>query len=147
MIARFGEAPSPRQKYIRRPGIYAVLERNGQVLLTYQAQPHDEFQLPGGGIDAGENPIAALHREVYEETGWRISSPKRLGVFRRFTFMPEYDMWAEKVCSVYYARPVACLGPPSEPDHYAHFVPIDVAPSLIQNEGDRHFLMRALGLG
>ena len=146
MIARFGEAPSRDKKYIRRPGIYAVLERAGEVLLTYQSHPHEEFQLPGGGIDAGENPIAALHREVFEETGWRISSPKRLGVFRRYTFMPEYDMWAEKVCSVYMARPVARLGPPIEPDHSAHFVPSDVAPDLIQNEGDRLFLMRALGL-
>lgn len=147
MIARFGEAPSLGQKYIRRPGIYAVLERNGQILLTYQSQPHDEFQLPGGGIDPGENPLAALHREVFEETGWKISTPKRLGVFRRFTFMPEYDLWAEKICSVYRARPVARLGPPLEPDHSAHFVPSDVAPSLIHNDGDRHFLMRALGFG
>ena len=145
MIARFGEPPSSQQKYVTRPGIYAVLERQRQILLTYQARPHDEFQLPGGGIDPGEHPIAALHREVFEETGWRISSPKRLGVFRRFTFMPEYDIWAEKVCSVYLARPVARLGPPLEPDHDAHFVPADVAPTLIRNEGDRHFLMQALG--
>lgn len=146
MIARFGEAPSPHQRYIRRPGIYAVLERGGQVLLTYQAHPHDEFQLPGGGIDPGEHPMTALHREVYEETGWRISTPKRLGVFRRFTFMPEYELWAEKLCSVYLARPVACLGDPIGPEHTAHFVPSHMAPSLIENEGDRHFLMQALGL-
>lgn len=147
MIARFGEAPSSRQKYVRRPGIYAVLERDGQILLTYQSHPHNEFQLPGGGIDKGENPIAALHREVLEETGWKISTPKRVGVFRRFTYMPEYDLWADKVCSIYYARPVANMGPPSEPDHFAHFVPRELAPSLIQNEGDRHFLLRALRLG
>lgn len=146
MIARFGEVPSNRQRYIRRPGIYAVLERDGQILLTYQAHPHDEFQLPGGGIDPGENPITALHREVFEETGWRISTPKRLGVFRRFTFMPEYDLWAEKVCSVYLARPVNRLGPPIEPEHTAHFVPREMAPSLIENDGDRYFLMRALRL-
>lgn len=146
MIARFGEAPLTRQRYVRRPGIYAVLRRNDAVLLTYQASPHEEFQLPGGGIDPGEHPIAALHREVFEETGWRISSPKRLGTFRRFTFMPEYDLWAEKVCSVYLARPVAQLGPPVEPDHSAHFVPSGIAPSLIRNDGDRHFLTRALGL-
>ncbi|MDG2341396.1 MAG: NUDIX hydrolase [Paracoccaceae bacterium] len=145
MIARFGESPLPHQKYIRRPGVYAVLERGGQVLLTFQDDPHHEFQLPGGGIDPGEHPIAALHREVFEETGWRISSPRRLGAFRRFTFMPEYDLWAEKVCSVYLARPVIRLGPPLEPDHSAHFVPAETAPDLIDNTGDRHFLMRALG--
>ena len=59
--------------------------------------------------------------------------------------MPEYDLWAEKVCSVYLARPVIRLGPPLEPDHSAHFVPAETAPDLIDNTGDRHFLMRALG--
>ncbi len=146
MIARFGEVPAAGQKYTRRAGVYAVLERDGQVLLTYQDDPHHEFQLPGGGIDPGEHPIAALHREVYEETGYRMARPRRLGAFRRFTFMPEYDLWAEKLCTVYHARPIVRLGPPTEPDHSAHFVPRDVAPQLIENTGDRHFLVRALGL-
>lgn len=146
MIARFGEVPKAGKKYIRRPGVYAVLERDGEILLTYQDAPHREFQLPGGGIDPGEHPIAALHREVYEETGWRISTPRRLGAFRRFTFMPEYDLWAEKMCAVYVARPVAKIGPPIEPDHSAHFVAAFDAPSLIDNAGDRHFLINALGL-
>ena len=43
------------------------------ILATHQAEPVPEFQLPGGGIDRGEHPIAALHREVYEETGWKIA--------------------------------------------------------------------------
>ena len=146
MIARFGEVPKTGKKYIRRPGVYAVLERDGEILLTYQDAPHREFQLPGGGIDPGEHPIAALHREVYEETGWRISTPRRLGAFRRFTFMPEYDLWAEKMCAVYVARPVAKIGPPIEPDHSAHFVAASDAPALIDNAGDRHFLVNALGL-
>lgn len=146
MIARFGEVPKAGKNYIRRPGVYAVLERDGEILLTYQDAPHREFQLPGGGIDPGEHPIAALHREVYEETGWRISTPRRLGAFRRFTFMPEYDLWAEKMCAVYVARPVAKIGPPIEPDHSAHFVTASDAPALIDNAGDRHFLINALGL-
>ena len=73
MIPRIGEAVRHDVKYTRRPGAYAVLERNGQILLTHQMEPEPEFQLPGGGIDPGEHPIFALHREIYEETGWRVS--------------------------------------------------------------------------
>ena len=31
------------------------------------------WEIPGGGIDEGETPAGAAVREVYEETGWRIS--------------------------------------------------------------------------
>lgn len=146
MIKRFGQPPETKRKYIRRPGAYAVLIRDGRVLLTYQSVPHHEFQLPGGGIDPGEHPIAALHREVFEETGWRISTPKRLGTFRRFTFMPEYDLWAEKMCTIYLARPVVRLGPPAERDHEAVFTDPGFAVENLANDGDRSYLIEALKL-
>ncbi|MES2550371.1 MAG: NUDIX domain-containing protein, partial [Pseudomonadota bacterium] len=73
MIRRYGEPVKPGQRYTRRPGVYAVLLEGDHILATHQASPVPEFQLPGGGIDKGEQPIAALHREVFEETGWKIA--------------------------------------------------------------------------
>ena len=144
MIRRFGEPPVRGQKYGLRHGVYAILLRRGRVLLTHQAEPDDEFQLPGGGIDPGEQPIPALHREVYEETGWKIAVMRHLGAFRRFTFMPEYEIWAEKLCTVYLARPVLRLGPPSEPGHTAVWLPIAEALARLGNAGDRAMLARFL---
>ena len=103
-----------------------------------------EFHLHGGGIDPGEGPLEALHREVFEETGWRISKPRKLGAYRRFTFMPEYQFWAEKVCHIYVARPVRPHGPPQEDGHTAMQVDADVARELVAGEGDRAFLERFL---
>ena len=142
MIPRLGEAVAPGRRYGLRPGAYAVLRRGSEVLLTHQQEPEPEFQLPGGGVDPGEQPIAALHREVYEETGWTMARPRRLGAFRRFTYMPEYDRWAEKVCTVYLARPVQRLGPPPEPGHHALWAPLALAVELVGNDGDRAFLRR-----
>ena len=140
MIRRVGEQVRRGRRYVRRPGVYAVLLSGGEVLLTHQVEPDPEYQLPGGGIDPGEQPVAALHREVYEETGWTLALGRRLGAFRRFTYMPEYDIWAEKICTVYLARPVLRLGPPTEAGHTAVWAPLDTAARLVANEGDRRFL-------
>lgn len=145
MIPRVGEPVRRDMRYRQRTGVYAILPRDGAVLLTHQAEPLSEFQLPGGGIDAGESPVAALHREVFEETGWRIARPVRLGAFRRFTYMPEYDLWAEKLCHVFVAWPVRPHGPPSEPGHSAHWVHEERAADILGNEGDRRFVLRLLG--
>jgi 8-oxo-dGTP diphosphatase len=144
MIRRYGESVKSAQQYRRRPGVYGVLLSGNQVLLTHQAEPLPEFQLPGGGIDPGEHPIAALHREVHEETGWRIGPPRWLGTYRRFTYMPEYDRWAEKVCAIYLARPTLRLGPPSEAGHTAIWASRAEALDLVTNVGDRFMLARAL---
>lgn len=139
MIPRFGEAPKREQRYIRRAGAYALLPRDGALLLTVQTEDFPDLQLPGGGMDPGESPVTALHREVREETGWKIARPRRFGAFRRFVFMPEYDMWAEKICLIYIATPVIKVGPPSEPNHEALWMPADMAASALGNAGDRHF--------
>ena len=144
MIRRIGERVVSGQRYRVRPGVYAVLLRGTEVLLTFQEAPVPEFQLPGGGIDAGEHPLPALHREVMEETGWTLGAARRIGAFRRFTYMPEYDRWAEKVCAVYVARPVLRIRPPTEPGHRAFWVPSDAAAAMLGNDGDRLFLQRAL---
>lgn len=147
MNRRFGLAPQNGRRYRSRPGVYAVLWLAGGVLLTWQAEPLPEMQLPGGGIDQGESPLQALHREVLEETGWRIRPVRRLGMYRRFTFMPDYDLWAEKLCAIYLARPIRAYGPPSEAGHTAVWMPAAAAVKALDNDGDRHFLRQVMGFG
>ena len=144
-IKRYGLSPVAGQAYRRRAGVYAVLFDGSSVLLTHQAQPWPEYQLPGGGIDAGEAPIAALHREVKEETGWHIGPPRHIGTYRRFTYMPEYDLWAEKICTIFLARPTLRLGPPIEAGHTAIWASRKDAIQILANDGDRAMLIRALG--
>lgn len=140
MIRRVGLPPHKGKKYSLRPGVYAILPRAGQILLTHQSRPASELQLPGGGIDPGENPVRALHREVFEETGWRITGALRLGAFRRFAYMPEYDLWAEKLCSVYLARPTRRISAPVEPDHSVVWLQPKHAAVSLANSGDRLFV-------
>lgn len=143
-MRRYGERVDPAMRYTLRPGAYVILQRGIDLLLTMQDGERPELQLPGGGINAGEHVIPALHREVMEETGWRMTRPTRLGVFKRFVFMPDYDMWAEKICTVYWSEPTLCHGPPLEETHSAVWVPMREAPALLSNEGDAAFVASLL---
>jgi 8-oxo-dGTP diphosphatase len=146
MNRRFGRLPVPGRAYTPRPGVYAVIEAGEGILATFQEEPRPELQLPGGGIDPGEQPLTALYREVLEETGYAIHSARRLGMFHRFTYMPEYDLHAQKMCHIYLAQLGPRRGPPTEPGHAAVFLPWDVAAERLDVAGDRHFLRLAYTL-
>ena len=138
-MRRYGENRRPDVKYIARPGAYGIIAQGRDLLLTLQILKKAEMQLPGGGIDPGETPTQALHREVFEETGWLIATPRRVGTFRRFVFMPEYDLWAEKICMIYRAMPVRRMGPPREEFHEARWMDAEAATQALGNSGDRFF--------
>lgn len=146
MIPRIGTPPKKGQVYTPRPGAYSILPTPDGLLLTGVEDDIFDIQLPGGGIDPGESPLQALHREVLEETGWSIAHPQRVGVFRHFVFMPEYDLWAEKICTVYAAHPVRQMQPPSEPDHFTVILPVLDALDALQSDGNRLMLRRYLAM-
>jgi 8-oxo-dGTP diphosphatase len=53
-----------------RPAAYAVIIRDGAILLAYWKQDGKEgWTLPGGGLDLAEHPVDGCIREVFEETG------------------------------------------------------------------------------
>jgi len=54
--------------------------------------------------------------------------------------MPEYDLWAEKLCTIYLARPVRAISTPTEVSHTALWMPANDAVALLKSDGDREFL-------
>ena len=144
-MRRIGEPWLADKPYRDRRGAYGILTGpDGMLLLVEQ---DGELQLPGGGIDPGESPIQALHREVREETGWRIADPKRFYAFQRFVYMPDYGYWGHKVQSIYLARAIYPLHPPLEAGHIPVLMtPTDAAGNL-DVEGDRVSVTRAINAG
>jgi ADP-ribose pyrophosphatase YjhB (NUDIX family) len=65
-------------------GVFAVIiAEDGRVLCVKQNYPPFQWTLPGGRVEAHESPLAALHREVLEETGRRIVIERFIGVYAR----------------------------------------------------------------
>lgn len=53
--------------------ISIIFNENDKQLLLVKRHDVPVWVLPGGGIDQGETPEIAVRREVFEETGYRIS--------------------------------------------------------------------------
>jgi 8-oxo-dGTP diphosphatase len=67
--------------YDTRVGAYAVIVRDGHVLLALWNEPAvPTWTLPGGGVDLDESTEEGAVREVREETGYDVSLGAVLGV-------------------------------------------------------------------
>lgn len=65
------------------PGAQALIERDGRVLLGRRATHPGagRWDIPGGFLEEGEHPIAALRREIREETGLEIEPGEFIGAW------------------------------------------------------------------
>jgi len=74
-----GELAERRQ----RISAYGLIVADGSILLARIAAGYPgegSWTLPGGGLDWGEAPQEALHRELFEETGLRGEIRTLLGI-------------------------------------------------------------------
>lgn len=71
-----------------------IILNNNNILLMYTRR-YDDYSLPGGGVDEGEDLIEGLVRELEEETGARhVRNILPLGIYEEFRpwYKPEHDM-------------------------------------------------------
>lgn len=75
-----------------RTGAYALILREGHILLTYitSGPLKGLWHLPGGGIEFSETPLQALHRELMEEAGLKLFDPTLLTVVSNYSAEPRY---------------------------------------------------------
>ncbi len=71
---QFGQA-EPGVAYRDRPAAFGIALRDGKLAMVKVTVPGQGtwFDLPGGGVDAGEDDAQAVVREFGEETGLKVS--------------------------------------------------------------------------
>jgi ADP-ribose pyrophosphatase YjhB (NUDIX family) len=115
---------APRDAADRSRAFFDTLPRKVVAAATLTRDPagrvlivHDSFRchwtIPGGVVDADEDPRAAAERETHEESGVRVTATGLLGVFS--------GSWPDRLVLVYAAAPVATGTPAPRPVH-AHEV-------------------------
>jgi 8-oxo-dGTP diphosphatase len=74
-------APGERAEPYQRTAAYGVVTSERGLLLTELSEltsAPGRWTLPGGGLDDHEDPLSALHREVWEESGQTIDRVRLL---------------------------------------------------------------------
>ncbi len=80
MPSYYRDPRAPAPNVPRRVGTAALIEREGSFLLE-RRRDDGSWGFVGGRVDDDETVLAALHREVLEETALRIAEATLFGVF------------------------------------------------------------------
>ncbi|WP_329395369.1 NUDIX domain-containing protein [Streptomyces lydicus] len=110
--------------------IAAVLDDQDRVLMLWRYRFVPDawgWELPGGIVDAGEDPRGAALREVEEETGWR---PEVLD--HVVTYQPMVGM-VDSPHEIYVGRGATHIGDPTDTEEAGHvaWVPLSDIPGLM----------------
>ena len=128
----------------QRVGAYALVRRGGRILLSRMSAASGSpgrWTLPGGGVQHGEDPEAAVQRELFEETGLHGRVGSVLGVHSNVYVGPSTGALIHGIRLVY---EVIADGAPrpaeSGSSDEARWFDVDVAAGLDLSEHARYAL-------
>ena len=131
----FGSPPVDMPAVVR-PSAYGVVIDAGGANIAAVRTPQGMF-LPGGGIEPGELPRAAVAREVREECGLDV----RIGSWTvravDFVYSPTEHTHFEKRSTFFDAQPSGRRTAAQEPDHELEWIPPRLAVDALAHPSHR----------
>ncbi len=130
----------PAEKMVQRPSVYGVILQDRKLLVA-KARYTQKYVLPGGGIDPGEEMIAALMREVKEETGIEVEVGEFLQFQTDFFYYDPLDLAIHGFLFYYRCEPMSLEinqpnYPPEDELELALWINIDdLNPDSFQTHG------------
>jgi len=129
--------PAPADNLVRAAG--AVLVDDGRVALVHRPR-YDDWTLPKGKHQPGEDDTAAALREVLEETGFEGRIERDLGVVR-YT-VEKHGAVLPKVVRYYVMRAATGAFEPNDEVDELRWLTREQAARLLTYERDREVLAR-----
>ena len=129
--------PAPADNIVRAAG--AVLVDGERIALVHRPR-YDDWTLPKGKHEPGEDDVAAALREVQEETGFQGRIERDLGVVR-YT-VEKHGAVLPKVVRYYVMRVGAGAFEPTHEVDELRWVTREQAAQLLTYERDREVLAR-----
>jgi 8-oxo-dGTP diphosphatase len=139
-LRQFGQ-PRPGRVQRARPGAYAIVVDRNRILVIDDGR---QFFLPGGGIEAGEEEVAALRREVREETGHELSAATPFQRAGQWIVDSATGEAVNKECSFYLAELGGRAMQPLSTEGVARWAPQAAALDLMAEEASRWAVSVAL---
>lgn len=68
----------------------AIVKNTAGLYAVMYAPKFHLYSLPGGGVEEGEDPLTALHREIFEETGCTCDTVEELGIVAENRFCYDF---------------------------------------------------------
>lgn len=125
MVGPIFGTPRMGQRYSVQDCAYAVIKNDhGEVAV---ARTPKGLVLIGGGVISGESDQDALHREAYEESGYRVRILSRIGYASQYINNTAKGRFRLKRATFFRCELAEKLGPPLDDDHELVWLPYDDA--------------------
>ncbi|MGF0046607.1 NUDIX domain-containing protein [Streptococcus hyointestinalis] len=120
-IPNFGEKKDD-VTYTARHGVYAIIPNEDKTQLVLVQAPNGSWFLPGGEIEAGENQLKALERELIEELGFTATVGYYYGQADEYFYSSHRDTYFYNPAYLYEVTNYTVAGKPLEDfNHIAWF--------------------------